>query len=97
MGLNPTEKFYNLAAKPDASAFQFVGRAKPATVKYRRLAEFGPIDMFDSFYENTKLGYERQIKELKKDIEKTKQDVKNVQKELRYKARAPISLGRRAL
>jgi SAM-dependent methyltransferase len=96
MGLTPTEKFYNLAVKPDASAFQFVGRAKPATVKHHRLAEFGPIDMFDSFYENTKLGYERQIKELKKELEKTRQDVErtkqnveSAQKELRYKVEHP--------
>ena len=96
MGLETTEKFYNLAAKPDASAFQFVGRAKPATVKHHRLAEFGPIDMFDSFYENTKLGYERQIKELKKDVEKTRQDlertrqdVESAQKELKYKVEHP--------
>ena len=96
MGLNSTEKFYNLAAKPDASAFQFVGRAKPSKAKHRRLAEFGPIDMFNSFYENTKLQYERQKKELKqdlkntqKDLERTQQDIKSVQKELSYKIEHP--------
>lgn len=96
IGLNSTGKFYNLAAKPDASAFQFVGRAEPAKVRHHKLAEFGPIDMFDSFYENTKLGYERQIEELKKelektrrDLERTRQDVESTQKELRYKVEHP--------
>lgn len=96
IGLNPTEIFYNLAAKPDASAFQFVGSAKPAEVKPRKLAEFGPIDMFNSYYENTKVGYERQIKELKNDLEKTRKDLATVQhdaqsaqEELRHKVKHP--------
>ncbi len=96
MGLNPTEKFYNLAAKPAASAFQFVGRAKPAEVKRRRLAEFGPIDMFNSFYENTKLEYERQMRGLKKELEIARSELEQAQKEsgrtqkeLRYKIEHP--------
>lgn len=96
MGLNPTEKFYNLAAKPDASAFQFVGKATPSEIKHHKLAEFGPIDMFNNFYENTKLEYEQRIKELMKKLEKTQQNVKSiqrnvesVQKELKYKVEHP--------
>lgn len=96
IGLNSTEKFYKLAAKPDASAFQFVGSAKPSTIKHHRLAEFGPIDMFDSFYENTKLGYEHQIKELKQKLEKTQLDLDSAKKNahhaqelLRYKVEHP--------
>ncbi len=96
IGLSPTEKFYNRAAKPDASAFQFVGSAKPSKTKQHRLAEFGPIDMFNSFYEDTKLGYKQQIKELKKNLERTQNNLKRIQhdaesaqKELRYKVEHP--------
>ncbi|MBI4091684.1 MAG: methyltransferase domain-containing protein [Candidatus Levybacteria bacterium] len=96
IGLSPAEKFYNLAAKPDASAFQFVGSAKPDMVKHHKLAEFGPIDMFNNYYENTKLDYEKQIKKLKGDLKSTKKDLeiiqhsaKNAQEELKHKAEHP--------
>lgn len=96
MGLNPAEKFYKLAAKADASAFQFVGRAQVAQVKHYRLAEFGPIDMFNSFYENTKQGYEQQINRLRKELkitqtglEQSHKELERARKELSYKIEHP--------
>ncbi len=89
IGLNPTEKFYDIAAKPGASAYQFVGSAKPSKTKRHRLAEIGPIDMFNSFYENTKLGYEQQIKELIKELDKTQQRAQSAQQLLKYKVEHP--------
>lgn len=68
MGLTASEKFYKRAQDPDAAAFQFVGSAKKASkkLKPRKLADFGPIDMFDTYHTNVVNGYEQRIKDLEK-------------------------------
>ena len=63
-GLSATKDFYNRMQETHASAFQFVGAAKVGKTVKRKLETFGPIDLFESFHENTKKGYEDEIKKL---------------------------------
>lgn len=63
-GLKANEDFYKRMAQTDASAFQFVGTAIPASVKNHKLKQFGPIDLFEKFHEDTKKNYESEISNL---------------------------------
>lgn len=72
LGLHPKDKFYKMMSATDASAFQFVGKAQPSKVRNHKLQNFGPIDMFESFFEDTKQNYENRIKELETKLEYAK-------------------------
>lgn len=67
-GLKPNDKFYKNMAKTDASAFQFVGSAAVSTARKHTLPQFGPIDMFESFYNDTKSNYELTIRQLENEL-----------------------------
>lgn len=77
VGLTPDEKFFRKVSLPDASAFQFVGVAKPSGTKKYKLKKFGPIDLFESFHEDTKKNYETQIADLKNELEDLKTQIKH--------------------
>lgn len=63
IGLEANDKFYTEMSKPEASAFQFVGTAKPAAnTKPTKRKQFGPIDLYESYHNSL-------IKELKARIE----------------------------
>jgi 2-polyprenyl-3-methyl-5-hydroxy-6-metoxy-1,4-benzoquinol methylase len=72
IGLDPSEAFLKKMSLPDASAFQFVGVAKPSKAVKRKLKQFGPIDLFESFHEDTKKNYEAEISQLKQELLQSK-------------------------
>jgi 2-polyprenyl-3-methyl-5-hydroxy-6-metoxy-1,4-benzoquinol methylase len=76
IGLSANKKFYDLINKPDASAFQFVGLARPSKATKRKLKKFGPIDLFEKFHEDTKTNYEIEINNLKSELEMYKKQAK---------------------
>ncbi len=71
MGLSGDINFYKAMSLPQASAFQFVGTAKPSKKVSKKLKQFGPIDLFERFHEDTNKNYELQINRLKDELEKT--------------------------
>ena len=79
-GLKASSKFYKKMSQTDASAFQFVGVAEPAKIRVHKLKQFGPIDLFEKFYEDTKSGYEEQIRNLKLAIDELNKTIKYKEK-----------------
>ncbi|MCK9641689.1 MAG: class I SAM-dependent methyltransferase [Prolixibacteraceae bacterium] len=78
IGIKATDKFYRMIAKPDASAFQFVGIAKPSTrVKPMKIANFSPIDHFEAFYEGTLTNHKLALENRDKEINKLKKELKH--------------------
>jgi len=64
-GLKASSVFFDIAKKPNASAFQFVGSASRSNnAKPKTLKEFGPIDMFESYHNDIVSDYKRQLKDL---------------------------------
>lgn len=89
-GLTPQEGFYKAMQQTDASAFQFIGAADIAQQPTEKIsmAQFGPIDMFEVFYNDTVSNYEIQVKNLQTQLDLTK-------KQLGYRSRHPyrVALG----
>lgn len=67
-GLKANRAFYKKMQATDASAFQFVGLAKKGSAKRHKLKQFGPIDLFETFFEDTKKNYETRIAELEAQL-----------------------------
>lgn len=68
-GLTPGAKFFKLCKQADASAFQFVGTASPSkNVKAIKLEQYGPIDHFETFYNDTVANYQNEIARLKDEL-----------------------------
>lgn len=88
-GLSANKDFMKKMHQTDASAFQFVGTASPAKKKHHTLATFGPIDMFEGFYNDTVSGYESRIKDMERDLEKTREELHQAEQRLRYKLDHP--------
>lgn len=66
LGLRGGKKFYDLLRQPDAAAFQFVGEAhiaKKGLPKVKR-EQFGPMDLFESYFNNTVNPLKERISEL---------------------------------
>jgi SAM-dependent methyltransferase len=53
LGLTANKDFYASMHEPAAAAFQFVGWAVPGKTNPRKRLQFGPIDMFESYFNNT--------------------------------------------
>jgi len=69
-GLKANNKFYEMAAQPAASAFQFIGEAKANTaIKAKPLKQYGPVDHFETFYNDTVDSYKMQLEQKNKLIE----------------------------
>ncbi|MBX4190498.1 class I SAM-dependent methyltransferase [Candidatus Saccharibacteria bacterium] len=77
LGLIASPDFFKRMSQPDASAFQFVGLARPAAARRSKLKRFGPIDLFESLHEDTKKNYEAQINQLKSELEEAKNLLKH--------------------
>lgn len=71
-GVTVTKKFLDQAKQIDAAAFQFVGTAQQAPKKKYKLAQFGPIDFFEEFHNNTVNNYVNQISDLNKQVAELK-------------------------
>jgi 2-polyprenyl-3-methyl-5-hydroxy-6-metoxy-1,4-benzoquinol methylase len=80
IGLNANTKFYELMADTSASAFQFVGKAYSSNINSHKLKDFGPIDMFEEFYINTKKDYENKIKKQSDQIKILQQRIEEINK-----------------
>lgn len=82
LGLVADEKFYKMMHQPEAAGFQFIGYAEignPAKVK--RL-QFGPIDMFESYFNNTIQPLRGHIKVLER--ENAKLVTENLELQIRF-------------
>jgi len=88
-GLKANNNFYKKMASTQASAFQFVGSAKPGAQKNRKLKQFGPIDMFETYYNDTKNGYESKIAELQSVIASQKKQIRDLQSVIKSKGEHP--------
>jgi 2-polyprenyl-3-methyl-5-hydroxy-6-metoxy-1,4-benzoquinol methylase len=75
LGLKADAGFYKKMSQPSASAFQFVGTAKPSKAVKHKLKRFGPLDLFEKFYTDTKKNYELRIQALEKELARTKQEL----------------------
>lgn len=63
-GVTVTKRFLDQAKQIDAAAFQFVGMAHQAKKKKYKLAQFGPVDFFEDFHNNTVNNYIQQVTDL---------------------------------
>ncbi|HEY8992980.1 MAG TPA: class I SAM-dependent methyltransferase [Candidatus Microsaccharimonas sp.] len=69
VGLTPNELFYKNAAKIEASSFQFVGSAVVGRTKQvSKRAQFGPIDLFETYLNDTVKNYTNEQKKLQEQI-----------------------------
>lgn len=68
LGIKASKKFLDMCRAVDSAAFQFIGVAKPSVVKKHKLKQFGPIDFFEKFYQDTVESYEIQIAQHKDRI-----------------------------
>lgn len=68
LGLQGSQKFYDLMRQPAAAAFQFVGSAVAGTSKEVKRNKFGPIDLFESYFNNTVTPLKNKIKELETQV-----------------------------
>jgi 2-polyprenyl-3-methyl-5-hydroxy-6-metoxy-1,4-benzoquinol methylase len=75
LSVNQNSSFLSNMRKVDAAAFQFIGLAKPASKKIpkKKLKQFGPVDMFESYHTNIVNDLQRQVNELSADAEKWRQ------------------------
>ena len=65
MGLSANENFYKSMAKPEASAFQIIGTARPVRKgQFVKRKQFGPIDLFESFHHTTVTNLQDKINDL---------------------------------
>ena len=72
-GLSVTDEFINIAAKTEASVYQFVGMAEPAgkkKLKSSQLSLVSPVDKFQIYLNETKKYYEDIVKADKAHIAK---------------------------
>lgn len=70
VGLTASEKFFKKAASIEASAFQFVGKVSigsPDMTPIKR-KQFGPVDLFESFYNDTVANHKLEVARLEKEI-----------------------------
>lgn len=70
VGLTPNETFFKLAASVDASAFQFVGKVSMGSSlkKKAKRPQFGPVDLFENFYNDTVTNHKLEVAKLKNEI-----------------------------
>lgn len=84
LGLKTTDngKFLKSLHEPNAAAFQFVGIAKinKNNKKGKKLKQFGPIDMFESFHTNTVKNLQDNIDQLNNRILELESDANNWKK-----------------
>jgi 2-polyprenyl-3-methyl-5-hydroxy-6-metoxy-1,4-benzoquinol methylase len=91
LGLTANDDFFKRMAAVDASAFQFVGRARPSkSVKEQKLKTFGPVDLFETYFTNTVAGFEAQKKELQAKLEAAEAKAKQLHDELMVAHKNPI-------
>jgi 2-polyprenyl-3-methyl-5-hydroxy-6-metoxy-1,4-benzoquinol methylase len=90
LGLTADEKFYTRMHKPDAAAFQFVGYAVPGKTNPKKRLQFGPIDMFESYFTNTVQPLRDRIQHLEGVVHEL--ELKNHELEQRFRnlARHPV-------
>jgi len=71
IGLTPSSDFFKQMQGVEASAFQFVGVARPSVkpVNTHKLAQFGPIDLFESYFTNVTDDYKQRIIELEAEVD----------------------------
>lgn len=72
MGLTPNGKFLDAMHRPQAAAFQFIGIARPGRAMHIKIDNFGPVDMFESYYNDKVKMYENEIKSLKSEMSELK-------------------------
>ena len=74
--LAPKSDFLERMRKVDAAAFQFIGVAKPRLKSKapKKLKQFGPIDMFETFHNDIVNDLSRQIKTLAQENKKLSTD-----------------------
>lgn len=83
LGLSASEGFYKLMHQPEAAAFQFVGSAvADKSPKKLGREQFGPIDLFESYYQDTVKGYEEKMASLQAELEVSQANAKKLQDEL---------------
>lgn len=67
IGLKPSEKFYELMSRPEASAFQFVGTAQfSQDAPKADRAHFGPVDLYEAYHNHAVIDLEAKISQLER-------------------------------
>lgn len=83
IGLVASKKFYELMHQPEAAAFQFVGSAVAVKApKKLKRKQFGPIDFFESYYQDTVEGYEDKLTHKEKELLQSNNHAKELQDKL---------------
>ncbi len=83
IGLTASKKFYELMHQPEAAAFQFVGSAVVGkSAKNFKREQFGPIDLFESYYNDTVRSYEDKLSHKADELQKSNVHAKKLQSEL---------------
>jgi 2-polyprenyl-3-methyl-5-hydroxy-6-metoxy-1,4-benzoquinol methylase len=85
-GLKANDAFYKKMQETSASAFQFVGAAKVGKVKKHKLQTFGPIDLFENFYNDTVTNHQNEIKQLRQSNEELQRIAGKIQRRLHRRA-----------
>lgn len=92
LGLTPTKQFYELMHQADAAAFQFVGEAvvlKEGEKPMKR-KQFGPIDFFETFYENSVGAMRQHIKNLESEVQRLEGEKAALNERLKYYTEHPV-------
>lgn len=94
LGLKGNKKFYDLMREPAAAAFQFVGSAilssKPKPINRK---QFGPIDLFESYFNDNINTLKHQIKMSHDDVETLKEEKAHLEKCLHNITHHPLKTG----
>jgi len=76
VGLIPNKTFYKNAAKIEASSFQFVGSAVSTnSKKVPKRIQFGPVDLFETFLNDTIKNHTAEQKKLQNEINALRQQL----------------------
>jgi 2-polyprenyl-3-methyl-5-hydroxy-6-metoxy-1,4-benzoquinol methylase len=97
IGLKADKKFFDMMRQTDAAAFQFVGYSiSGKTVRPKRL-NFGPIDLFESFFNNTVGPLRKEIIEINDKLEKLTVENTQLKVRLDYVFKHPVGSATRSI
>lgn len=91
IGLTGSDAFFERMSAVEASAFQWVGQAKPAlkTTPVRRL-QFGPVDDFQNYLNDIKTGHQVEVERLERQRQELEQELQRLNKVIEWSRKHPM-------
>jgi 2-polyprenyl-3-methyl-5-hydroxy-6-metoxy-1,4-benzoquinol methylase len=90
IGLKPEKKFFHIMHQPEAAAFQIVGFAKASDIIKPIRFQFGPIDLYESYFANAVEPLHRLVADLNSSNDMLTKEITRLNGKLDYIHKHPV-------